>query len=328
MSALLALPQSLLDSPLGGLSVVLMACGLLALAARYALTVPTAELMRRRVHAHAAVGAQVAPGGQGALDGVRSRLESLSGDTRLAHGVQRLVDRTGRQLRPVDFLLLSGGCGLVLGFLAGVAFGAGAALVAVLAGAALPTIVAHVAAGRRASAFDEQLPAVLLTLAASLKVGHSFVRAMQAVADEGRGPAADEFARVLAEMRLGKPVEAALADLGTRIRSQNLDFVLTSVTIQREIGGSLAGLLETVSETVRERQQLARKLKALTAMGRASAVVLVALPFVAALGLTAVSPDYMTPLFTSSTGRTLIAVSLVMMGLGALILKRIVSTGR
>ena len=328
MTGIVGVVQDLTGGPSGTLALLLIAGGLLLLAVRFAFTVPTTELIRRRVQAHAGGEAEAASDGSTLLDRLRAALEAILADTALTRGVQRLVERTGRDIRAIDFLLFSASVGLVLAVVAATAAGMAVALVAAIGGALLPAAVAHVAAVRRARAFDEQLPAVLLTLSASLKVGHSFGRALQAVADEGRPPAAEEFTRVLAELRLGKPVEAALADLGKRVRSENLDFVLTSVTIQREIGGSLAALLETVAETVRERQQLARKLRALTGMGRASAAVLVALPFVATLGLTAVSPDYMSPLFTTSTGHMLIGASLVMMALGSLILKRIVSPGR
>jgi tight adherence protein B len=165
-------------------------------------------------------------------------------------------------------------------------------------------------------------------LSSSLKVGHSFGHAVQAVADQGRPPASEEFGRMLAETQLGKPLDAALSDLGARIRSDNLAFVLTAVAIQREVGGSLANLFEVVAETVRERQQLARKLRSLTAMGRASAGVLVALPFAAALGLSALNPDYMQPLYASSTGHVLIGLGFVMIVIGSLLLKRIVTPGR
>lgn len=331
MSPLLAITESLLDGPFGPAALMLTVAGLLVLAARFALTVPTTELIRRRVQAHAVGAGNTGVGsGPSSWAGARvgARLAAVFAETRLARGLQRLVERTGRDLRPIDFLLLSSAAAVLLAFVAAMLAGMGAVIVGAVAGALVPAAVARVVAARRARAFDEQLPAVLLTLSASLKVGHSFDRAMQAVADEGRPPVADEFRRVLAELRLGKPMEAALTDLGKRVRSANLEFVLTSVTIQREIGGSLASLLEMVSETVRERQQLARKLRALTGMGRASALVLVALPFVAALGLTAVSPDYMSPLYTTSTGHMLIGASLLMMAVGSLILKRIVSPGR
>jgi tight adherence protein B len=97
------------------------------------------------------------------------------------------------------------------------------------------------------------------------------------------------------------------------------------VTIQRQVGGSLAGLFDMVADTVRQRQQFARKIKGLTAMGRASAYVLIALPFFIAFALTLLNPSYMAPLYNTSTGHTLIFMGLGMMAFGSLILKKLVS---
>ena len=154
---------------------------------------------------------------------------------------------------------------------------------------------------------------MLVALAATLKAGHSFRQALKTVADEGRPPASKELNRVLTEARLGRPMEAALAEMAERVGSKNFEFVITSVTIQRQVGGSLAGLIDMVADTVRQRQQFARKIKGLTAMGRASAYVLIGLPFLMALGITVINPRYMRPLYFTSTGHKLIVLGLIMM---------------
>jgi tight adherence protein B len=120
-------------------------------------------------------------------------------------------------------------------------------------------------------------------------------------------------------------MDEALAEMSDRIGSKNLSFVLNAVNIQRQIGGSLAGLFDIVAETVRQRQQFARKIRSLTAMGRMSAYVLVGLPFGVALLISVVSPSYMTPLWHTSTGHELVGSALVMIAFGSLILKKIVS---
>jgi tight adherence protein B len=162
-------------------------------------------------------------------------------------------------------------------------------------------------------------------MAASLKAGHSFRQGIQSVVDEGAEPAAKEFRRVLTETQLGKPMDAALADLGLRVGSKNLTFVINAVTIQRQIGGSLAGLFDMVADTVRQRQQFARKVKGLTAMGRMSAYVLVALPFFVGSVVTLLNPVYMSPLFHTGTGQKLIGGGLTMIVIGSAMLKKIVS---
>ena len=130
---------------------------------------------------------------------------------------------------------------------------------------------------------------------------------------------------MLAEASLGRPIEAALADMAERLGSKNFSFIVTAVTIQNQVGGSLAGLFDMVADTVRQRQQFARKIRALTAMGRASAYVLIALPIFLAMLLTAINHKYMAPLFFTSSGHTLIIVGLVSMCIGSFILRKIVS---
>src|SRR5437660_4959540 len=105
-------------------------------------------------------------------------------------------------------------------------------LLFMLVGAALPVFAVMFKAGARVKAFDNQLPDLLITIAASLKAGHSFHHAVQAVVDEGAEPAAKEFRRVITETRLGRPMDDALAEMSDRIGSKNLAFVLNAVTIQ------------------------------------------------------------------------------------------------
>jgi tight adherence protein B len=120
-------------------------------------------------------------------------------------------------------------------------------------------------------------------------------------------------------------MDNALADLGERVGSKNLTFVINAVTIQRQIGGSLAGLFDMVADTVRQRQQFMRKVKGLTAMGRMSAYVLVALPVFIAIVVTLMNPVYMAPLYHSASGQKLIGAGLVMIVIGSAMLKKTVS---
>lgn len=170
-----------------------------------------------------------------------------------------------------------------------------------------------------------QLPDILTTLAASLKAGHSFRQGIQAVVDEGHEPASGEFKRVLTETSLGRPMDEALAEMAERVGSENLSFVITAVTIQRQVGGSLAGIFDMVAETVRNRQQFARKIRSLTAMGRASAYVLVGVPFFMLGTITLLSAEYMDPLYHTSTGHKLLVGGCVMITIGSLMLRKIVS---
>lgn len=259
---------------------------------------------------------------QGLTAWTESALEDLPGSERL----NRAVERSGLKLRPghVPWLALAGA--FVFGVI-GMFMGAGPLLaMAFLAmGLASPFIAFSIGASRRRKAFDRQLPDVLSTIASTLRAGHGLRIALRAVADDGSPPASVEFGRVLGEERLGRPLHEAIEAMCQRVGSEDLDYVATAINVQSQAGGSLASLFDTLSETVRERQRHARKVRALTSMGRMSAIMLVCLPFVLAGLMTLISPGYMKPFYTTSTGQTLIVICLISMSIGGLLLKKIVT---
>src|SRR5207253_6212594 len=140
---------------------------------------------------------------------------------------------------------------------------------------------------------------------------HGLRIAFRAVAEESSPPASQEFRRVLGGEGLGRPLDEAINAMCERIGSDDLEYVATAVNVQSQAGGSLATLFDTLSETVRERQRHARKVRALTSMGRMSAAVLTALPFGLAALMTLISPSYMAPFYKTSTGHILIGFCLV-----------------
>lgn len=325
------LPSVLLESGWGPLAVGLAAGVIVLLAAGLAFSSPRGSWVRARLQPHLGTKRR---GSRRRADRERFALASaLFRATERAleekgfwRKLQRKLERADVPLRTVEFAYLMAGFGLGLGILAAVA-GAPSlwVLAAMAAGALLPYSFIAFKARKRLRAFESQLPDLLVTMAASLKAGHSFRQGMQTVVDEGAEPASKEFKRVLTETQLGRPIEEALAEMAERIGSRNFAFVIQAVNIQRQVGGSLAGLFDMVADTVRNRQQFQRKVKGLTAMGRASAYVLVGLPFAIAGLITIVNSEYMAPLFHTSTGHKLIFLTLGMMGFGSLILKKIVS---
>ena len=148
---------------------------------------------------------------------------------------------------------------------------------------------------------------------------------LASVVKEGAEPTSKELARVSQEISLGMPSEAALEAMARRMDSTNFGFVVMAVNIQRTVGGSLAEILDMVADTVRQRLQFARKVRSLTAMGRMSAYVLVGLPFFMAAVVTLLNSAYMAPLYHTSLGHAMIVGGLMMMTLGSLMLKKIVS---
>jgi tight adherence protein B len=269
----------------------------------------------RRKQSRAAARVQLADG-----------LEQVLGNLKQFKRVQAMLERADLPLRAGELLALCAGSALFFGLLtAAMASPPLVILVAMAVCASLPLAFVSFKAASRIKQFENQLPDLLITMAASLKAGHSFRQGIQSVVDEGAEPAAKEFRRVLTETQLGKPMDNALGDLADRVGSKNLTFVINAVTIQRQIGGSLAGLFDMVADTVRQRQQFMRKVKGLTAMGRMSAYVLVALPIFIAIVVTLMNPVYMAPLYHTASGQKLVGAGLVMILIGSAMLKKTVS---
>jgi tight adherence protein B len=326
------LPTAAYTSPLGTLVLTLAVGFLLFLAGGLALATHKGAWLKGRIAAHVADPKRAAKKAATqrerfpALSSLFRSTEEAFGHLRHWRAVQRLLERADLPLRTAEFLYITMGSSLFVGLVAAIS-GTSTILIlfALVLGASLPFGFVWFKALRRLRAIEDSLPDLLITVAASLKAGHSFRQGIQNVVDEGQGPAAKEFKRVLTETRLGRPMDEALDEMADRVGSKNLQFVITSVTIQRQVGGSLAGLFDMVAEAVRNRQQFARKIRSLTAMGRMSAYVLCGLPFFMAGILTVINPNYMGPLYHSSAGHKLIMLALVMMLVGSLMLKKIVS---
>jgi tight adherence protein B len=316
-----------------GLPILAGVIGLLALiAAAFALAAPKGTWLRGRLDPHiaAAKTAAIKREREGkrfsALSPLFKVTETLFGNLGQWKKLNQKLRRADIPLKTAEFAYIMFGVGLLFAFLH-------AALKPQLwfmalgfaEGACLPYAFVAYKGRKRLKDFDEQLPDMLVTMAASLKAGHSFRQGIQSIVDEGVDPAAKEFKRVLNETRLGRPMDDALADMAERVGSSNFEFVMSAVTIQRQVGGSLAGLFDMVADTVRQRQQFRRKIRGLTAMGRMSAYVLIGLPFLVGIAIYAINREYMQPLVESSTGHKLFMAMIVMMTIGSLMLKKIVS---
>jgi tight adherence protein B len=252
--------------------------------------------------------------------------EKLFGKLAVWHRISKMLERADVPLRTVEFFWIEVGA-VIVAFVVGTIIGVALPLVLMLVVVAgsIPYAVVWMKMRKRVRAFEDQLPDMLITIAASLKAGHSFKQGLQAVVDEGHPPANAEVKRVLTEAQLGRSMDDALAEMADRVGSANFEFAITAVTIQRQVGGSLASLFDMVADTVRQRQQFARKIRALTAMGRMSAYTLIAVPFFIAGAVTVLNRSYMRPLYWTTPGRFLMVLGLVMMGLGSLVLRKIVS---
>jgi tight adherence protein B len=153
----------------------------------------------------------------------------------------------------------------------------------------------------------------------------SLGQALDSVVNEGTEPIAGEFRRVLIETRLGVPLEAALEGISDRIESEDFAWVVMAIRIQREVGGNLAELLQTVAGTLRERDYLRRQVKSLSAEGLLSAYILIGLPIGVSIFLVAFRGEYIRPLYTTGIGFLLIGTAVVLLSMAGFMMKKIVT---
>jgi tight adherence protein B len=178
---------------------------------------------------------------------------------------------------------------------------------------------------KKRALFAEELPDNLAVLASAIRAGHSLVGALSVVVNDAPEPARTEFGRVVADEQLGMPLEQALDQVVVRMESADLRQVALVAALQRETGGSTAEVLDTVVETVRERQDLRRLVRTLTAAGRASRWIVSALPVVLLLAIEILNPAYLHPLFAHTSGRILLVFAAVLVISGSLVIKKIVN---
>jgi tight adherence protein B len=172
--------------------------------------------------------------------------------------------------------------------------------------------------------FNDQLAPNLQVLASALRVGHSFSGALAVVVENAHEPSKSELQRVVTDERLGIPIEESLHRVSERMDSRDLDQVALLAELQRTAGGNAAEVLDTVVETLRERTDVRRLMRTLTAQGRLARWILTALPVGVAVGMWALQGDMMRPLFTTSTGQILLVIGIAMVVLGSLLIQRIV----
>jgi tight adherence protein B len=235
------------------------------------------------------------------------------------------LERAGIAMRPAEVVLLTGLATLVLGAVGWLLGGVLAALLLALFAPLGARVVVRLRTGRRQARFADQLDDALQLMASSLRAGHSLLRAVDAVADQAPAPIGEEFARIVNETRVGRDLGAALDEVADRVDSDDFRWTAQAIAIHREVGGNLAEVLDTVGATIRERNAIRRQVKALSAEGRLSAWVLMALPVGIVAFLTVTNPVYLSAFTESLTGWILIAVSGALLVVGGLWLKKTVA---
>jgi tight adherence protein B len=191
-------------------------------------------------------------------------------------------------------------------------------------GYVLPAIVLRFLARRRCKKFEAQLPDVLTLVASSLSTGFSLLQALDAVSKDAAEPAAKEFSRALAETRIGADISESLERMAERMDSQNMKWATMAIQIQRSVGGNLAETLRTTAKTLREREALMRHVQALSAEGKLSAYILIALPIGIFFFTMKTNREYVELLWTRPMGLAMLAGGVVSLGIGVFWMRKVV----
>ena len=299
---------------------VLAATGALVLLA-LALVRPPERVSRSRLDPNLpAQPGTIAELTQGALRVIDRQLARRDAMSNLA----RTLQGAGLRLSPADFILLTlagtvvaAAMGLLLGGLGlAVLFGGTAVLLA--------KVLLNVLASRRRAAFADQLDDSLQLMASSLRAGHSILRAMDSVAQEAAAPTSEEFARLINETRVGRDLTQSLDEMAARMGSEDFAWTAQAIAIQREVGGNLAEVLDAVGHTIRERNAIRRQVKALSAEGKLSAIILMALPPGIGGFLALIRPEYVGKFTESLMGYGLLAAAAVLLTVGGLWMRKTV----
>jgi Flp pilus assembly protein TadB len=268
------------------------------------------------------------PEGEGAA--ARTALGWAAGllrSTNAERGLAERLDWAGITRSPAEWLLLGAcGCVVLAGTLTVLTHNALIGIpVGVLAVALAMRLYVSFKIARRRAAFSEQLPDVLQLIAGSLQSGFSLPQALDAVVREDTQPAAGEFSRALAEARIGADLEDAMQRVADRMASADLRWTVMAIRIQREVGGNLAEVLLTTMGTMRERAFLRRQVRALSAEGRLSAIILIALPILVGTWFFYSDPNYMRLLYTTVPGLIMFVSAGVFVVLGALWMRKLIN---
>ena len=239
--------------------------------------------------------------------------------------IELMMQQADWPIRGTEFeaiLLLWGGLVGLITFLVtlkGAMFFVGA-LVGILMGFALLGLRIR----RRRKKFTNQLGDMLTMVANALRAGFSFMQAFELISREMDAPMGREVQLVVNEVNLGNTLESALDNMQRRVASPDFELVVTAVLIQRQVGGDLASILDTISETIAERVRMRREVMTLTAQGRMSGWVLAAVPFALSIVIYVVNPGYLKPLLESDIGHMFIIGAIILEVIGFIIIQRIV----
>ena len=247
------------------------------------------------------------------------------GQRRFQRDVSNGLERAGLNLRTGEFVVLVASATITAAAVGLLLQGWVSAILLVAVTTIASRLVVTIRAERRQARFNDQLGETLQLLAGSLRAGFSLMQAVDAVARETDRPSSEEFSRLVVETRLGRDMNEALRAMAERMRSDDFLWIVQAIEIHREVGGDLAEVLDTVAGTIRERNQIRRQVQALSAEGRLSAYVLLALPFGVGLVIMITNPSYLAELTSGGLlGWSLLGIGAVLMLVGVVWMRRLV----
>ncbi|MDQ6919401.1 MAG: type II secretion system F family protein [Candidatus Dormibacteraeota bacterium] len=237
------------------------------------------------------------------------------------------ISRADLKLRTSEWMMVRFGSAALFGLIGVARFGFGAfgvqALVLAVLGYFIPQFYLGFRQRKRLKAFNNQLGDTLVLMANALKTGYSLAQALDVVANKASPPMNQEFDRVVKEVNLGAGIEESLGRMVRRTESSDLDMVATAIAINRKIGGNLSEILETISETIRERVRIKGEMSSMTAQARGSGYMITALPIVLGVFMYFVTPQYFAPMLGNPIGIGMLIGAGIFMGLGQLIMGKI-----
>ncbi len=241
-----------------------------------------------------------------------------------ASRLERALAKAGIAMRPSEFVVIATTATFAVFAVVLLLTGP---IVAVALAAVVPIVARWIVSfrgNRRSAAFQDQLEQTLPLMAGSLRAGFGLMQSLDAVARESESPTSEEFHRLVVETRLGRDVSEAMGSLSERMASEDFDWVVQAIEIHRQVGGDLAQVLDNVYATIRDRNRIRRQIKALSAEGRLSGVILFVLPFAIFGIISVLNPGYLSELTAQPVGIAMLAIAGALLVAGGLWLKRIV----
>jgi len=272
---------------------------------------------------------EAGPGLRGQLDSAFQAVAERVTERERRRGRTPLPERLARaglRLKPSEYIMAQLGCAVLLLVLAYLRFGVSLVLpVVAVVGLLTPGFYVKFRIGRRLKQMNGQLVDVLSLMANSLKAGHSLPQTLELISRDARPPIAEEFARCVRELQVGGSMEIALGNVARRSGSEDLELMVTAILVQMSVGGNLAGMLETIAHTIRERVRIKGEISAATAQGRMSGWIVTGMPIAVAALLFVISPSYFRPMTQELIGWIMLGGAVALIVIGNVIIGKIVT---